>query len=270
MAHFVFCVPSVRLLLMAARSECANIGLTMNTTKFDMVLLLLIALWIGSVMPTIAQEKPIWRHEIIMSVSSGKMTDHSYCNWRNETKAAQHLGKMYESKLSFDDLDTRFNKTLAYFYHFNQYWAVGVMIGNANTNDEFHHWQPDDEKYVERWGQSEVGRFHSYAWYLLPTCKWYWHATRVVRLYSKVGLGAYWQRSSLHTNYDNTYLHNTIVRPTYQFTPFGIEFGRREVSFIMELGYGIQNILGIGLSYHFGSRLPTTTDKKEKSKQAKN
>lgn len=95
---------------------------------------------------------------------------------------------------------------------------------------------------------AKVGVTYDNYYTVMPIGKANWANWESVRLYSKLGLGvtvdAYRQSSAGERHY------NHDVNFAFQFSPIGIEIGRR-VNFFAEGGFGVQGIVQAGMRVRF-------------------
>lgn len=187
-------------------------------------------------------------------------------------------------QLGFDDLGycgfTEFGGAfgLRYFYHLNQWLALGGMAGYASVHDSFDH-VPGDcdsgshgaerDRYVpgNAWCHINAESF-----YAAPVVKASWWHLGALTCYSQaaVGLQYRYQWTTLYVPHYNPWPYWMFLMPyekiersslrsvhqlrlASQLTVFGMDLGRRHLHFFMELGYGIEGVFNMGLSYRFKS-----------------
>ncbi len=83
-----------------------------------------------------------------------------------------------------------------------------------------------------------------------------WLNTKYVNLYSKVGQGFYTWNYRLHEYQPNLYEiklpSNTFsdrIKYAYQFVPIGIEVGTKQYAGFLQVGLGMESVIGIGFRY---------------------
>lgn len=142
---------------------------------------------------------------------------------------------------------------MSYEYLINDRLSIGATAGWGKTWCKYHDYAIDE---VILWfipvkTHTTVDmRVRSNVFYLAPTAKYYWYKSDkdVIRLYSKLSLGALHHRTVTHWNVpaDKAGSTKTDWQVGYQLTPFGFEAGKGNFMIFTELGYGHQNVLNMG------------------------
>lgn len=154
---------------------------------------------------------------------------------------------------------------LRYYYHLNRWVAVGGMAGYAHAHDLLDHYYDGNPSNVPDYSSCDV---NTESFYLAPSVKASWWHSGALTCYSKGALGLqlrhHW--TTLHTprywpdgqTVKNNSIENRSLcdmrqwRLSGQFTAVGVDVGSRHLRFFAELGYGIEGVFNIGLSYRFG------------------
>jgi hypothetical protein len=136
----------------------------------------------------------------------------------------------------------------AFFYHLNRHVGVGLLGGKAF--DVYHY---------ENWDNWNFGSLRQTFTYVIPAIKYTWTDIPPGWVYSKVAVGAGRQHiwlsgwESKDEQWRDVVARYDVNRwqMAYQISPFCVEFGRRKVRYFLELGYGIEGFLNMGISFHF-------------------
>lgn len=206
-------------------------------------------------------------------------------NYRHELRAGIGIGNDHHLNSTQDQYINDFNLEegsaldfglgswqtsahLEYSYHINTRWAIGAVAGFASAkgngamlkwDDRFREEDPEDQNvfnYIingvvySLFGDTDI-KLHSKSQFLMPVVQYSWKSKDKFRLYSKVGLGA--QHYDMYvTSSRNSFpeKHENGIRLAYQLTPIGLETGGKRMRGYMELGYGKQGIINLGISYH--------------------
>ena len=162
---------------------------------------------------------------------------------------------------------------LRYFCHLNKWLAVGGVMGYAHVHDTFDHFYEDvkaeDNPNVLRDTWCNVS---TEAFYAAPAVKATWWRSGAVSFYSQGALGLQYRHQwvSAHVPHYNSWpywfffmpyerVDNVRLRSVHQWrlssqlSVVGMDFGGPRLRFFMELGYGIEGVFNMGLSYRFKS-----------------
>lgn len=197
---------------------------------------------------------PFFRHELRLSANFGNVFNNaSYDHFGQLVRESQHL---------IDDPDAfscglgaviNASISLSYFYHFNPQWSAGLIVGTGR--------RPYDDLVIENITSAQgndpnqplyAGHLNCTDWYFMPAAKLKWCFMSKSCLYSKAAFGAMSQHEYFAA--DNCNLFNDSRRTwhaAYQLSPVGVEMGSGSMRFFAELGYGMEGVVNIGMSYHF-------------------
>ncbi|MBR1682228.1 MAG: outer membrane beta-barrel protein [Bacteroidaceae bacterium] len=190
------------------------------------------------------------RHEfgLTWGISSRSDRAHRFSDYVEENQ--------YRYLLDKDHIDiVPFSLSGHYMYHFNDRLALGGLLSCCTTYEarvtrsiyEAPSTPQDRWRLVEERNGDILGNYFS----LMPMVKYTWLISKRVQLYSKVGLGGDVQWFRLQGAGCGT--HNDVkFQFGYQVTPVGIEFGKKTVRFFMEVGYGSEGIMMVGVNCHLG------------------
>ena len=143
--------------------------------------------------------------------------------------------------------------SLAYYYHLDRRWAVGLIAGTGGqcyeslaSREAAHGQQQESTTYA--------GDIYSTSWFFIPTVKLHWAFQPAIRFYAKCGVGAMSQHNWFDPadgfraaqSFDERTWHWA-----YQLSPVGIEMGKDRLRFYCELGYGHEGVLTMGFSTFF-------------------
>lgn len=157
---------------------------------------------------------------------------------------------------------SEFSAHAEYLYHFHKHWAIGGTFGAAGADTWAR--QPWDEKYKASLEYSPFDfvfggiiytlvpssdvDIKSRSYYAIPSVMYTWYDRRTFRLYSKAGLGIQYYRldvTSDHHLYPEK--HEDRWKLAYQVSCVGVETGGERMRGFVEIGYGKQGILNLGL-----------------------
>lgn len=146
---------------------------------------------------------------------------------------------------------------LNYYYHLNHTVAFGGYLGifNASETLGFHedYFYDNRQNTDIRRGYTDI-KGHSV--FLMPSSKLSWLNNRWCSLYSKLSAGLHFQSLYLDSEglseeeiapYDKSH-----VSLAYSVVPFGLEIGKRNIRWFMEVGIGSNTNFITGFSYRFG------------------
>ncbi len=136
-----------------------------------------------------------------------------------------------------------------YTYRFNHVVGLGATLAFDPANKTF-----SDPKMPDLGNICKVNQNNFVA---LLHLKINWLNTRVVAMYSKVGFGASFGKTSVVNNYPEIYEvtpSDKVANPRFAYTivPVGIELGNRQYAAVMQLGFGSEGFFSIGFRYGFG------------------
>ena len=201
------------------------------------------------------REQPPYHHEVRLSIGVGNVLD-KHCYQRMYNRACQSLG-LEEHDTWYCGLGAvaNFSANVSYFYHFNQRWAFGAIIGTGTQPYEELAYpsprqRPDDDFHR----QDYAGDMNATSCYFMPAAKWHWAFFKAARLYSKAGIGAMQQHNyftACRPTPDSRQMDERRWHLAYQFSPIGVEVGSRWLRFFAELGYGMEGVLNMGWSCYF-------------------
>ena len=152
---------------------------------------------------------------------------------------------------------------LRYFYHISPRVAVGAAFGRAWAYDGLE--TPLDPEDPDAYALSPYAHVHTRSTFAMPAVKYSWIHEDVYSLYSIAALGAQCSHTwaSIHTHEASLfpelrYEHHrqeVFNRKRWklapQLTALGFDAGGRHLRFFAELGYGVEGVVNIGLSYRF-------------------
>lgn len=81
---------------------------------------------------------------------------------------------------------------------------------------------------------------------VIPTFRFLYYSTDMVRLYSKIGIGL-----GFNIEYSDGRYLDTIVAPAWELTLFGISVGRRIFGYAEVLSFGATGMVSAGIGYRF-------------------
>ena len=146
---------------------------------------------------------------------------------------------------------------LNYYYHLNHTVAFGGYLGIFEASENLGF--PEDYFYDNhqntniRRGYTDI-KGHSV--FLMPSAKLPWLNNRWCSLYSKLSAGLHFQSLYL----DSEALSEEEIAPydkshvslAYSVVPLGLEIGKRNIRWFMEVGIGSNTNFITGFSYRFG------------------
>ena len=195
----------------------------------------------------------LYRHEVRLGIGLGNaMNGRAYDDLYDRTCRELNLSDDPDAFYCGLGAVVNASASLAYFYHLNERWALGLTIGTGGQPYESLA-RPAAAK-----GQGQettyAGDIYSTSWFFMPTVKLHWAFLPTMRCYSKVGLGALSQHNWFAPaddfrpaqRYDERTCHLA-----YQLSPIGIEVGQSWLRFFCELGYGHEGVLTMGFSTFF-------------------
>jgi hypothetical protein len=136
-----------------------------------------------------------------------------------------------------------FSLGLHYYYYLNQQWAIGIKYAYAHGETPYFNW---NEKGIT--GNCNVlMRSHL----MMAALKWQWQEYLSFHFYSKVATGI--QRRHVYCSFQDNKPHSDAPDdmkwlPAYQISPLCMEVGWKGVRFFLELGYGNEGVLSMGVS----------------------
>ena len=163
----------------------------------------------------------------------------------------------------------------SYYYHLNHDIAFGAMMAFTTrtssisgrykellySNPELY-WNPKEQEYVEYYRTEYTyrtwnkGSIKSKSFFFLPSMKWSYLNNSWCSLYMKVSIGMHYQQYIVDTggrpNSTGNDLDKNYLRFAYLLTPFGWGVGKQKVRGFLEIGFGSNTNLQIGLTYRFG------------------
>lgn len=224
---------------------------------------------VGCYKPVALNRRTDWhyRHEVDVLIGFGSSIADGI-HYR-QCRALQQLGFENSEYCGFPEYGGAVG--LRYFYHLNKWLAVGGMMGYAHAYDSYDHFyggiQAEVEPYVLRDTWCNVC---TEAFYAAPAVKATWWRSGALSFYSQGALGVQYrrQRVSAHIPYYNSWPYWLFLMPyekvdhaglrnvhqwrlAPQLTVAGMSLGGRHLRFFMELGYGIEGVFNIGMSYRF-------------------
>lgn len=125
-----------------------------------------------------------------------------------------------------------------YYYHFNDKIAIGGTVGYVSS------WYPYR---TDTWYEDDL---KAKSYYVMSSCKYYWFNSSWVRIYSSVALGLQYQKFYL-TVPDDKQKEEQHTHVAYHLTGAGVEIGKKNIRLQLQLGYGLEGIGGMGMSFHF-------------------
>ena len=153
--------------------------------------------------------------------------------------------------------------SIRYFYYLNPQLALGAIFGKASAYDDLE--TPYDPEEPDAYALSPYAHVHTKSTFFMPAMKYSWYRYNGLSFYCTAALGV--QRShtwsSVHTInaslYPELYYehHRQVVfnrkqwKLAPQLTALGFDFGGRHFRFFVELGYGVEGVFNMGLSYRF-------------------
>ena len=135
--------------------------------------------------------------------------------------------------------------TLEYFHHINPRLSFGGMFSYEHASaDIFSNWDKT---------QQNIGKEKSNYFTLMPAAKFEWIHKKTFSLYSKVGAGITFAKSTdKYTNQSSqaTKESDSDCYFNFQVSAVGVQFGKKVCGFT-EIGFGQQGILSAGVRYRF-------------------
>ena len=203
------------------------------------------------------RSQKLYHHELRIAGSLGNaMHNHSYNKMYDRVCQKMHLIDDPEAFYCGLGAVVNASVSLSYFYHFNQRWAFGLIIGTGNQPYEslaLDSTTPHQDQQGEA-STSFAGDMYATSWYIIPAFKLHWAFFNNTRYYSKVALGAMNQHNwfvSANSFRSTQRFDERSWHPAYQFSPLGFEVGPSKMRFFAELGYGMEGVLTIGFSTFF-------------------
>ena len=124
-----------------------------------------------------------------------------------------------------------------YFYHVSDVVGVGGIVAIG------------ERSYDMLRKEEKLGEGHDQYYTLMPAVKFNWLRKQHFGMYSKAAIGATLRHMSQDTNGDN--YTDTSAHINYQASLLGLEAGSPTVRGFLELGFGEQGIILLGMRYKF-------------------
>lgn len=182
------------------------------------------------------------RHEIRAGIGLGE--DPHYNHVVDDYKEAYDMreGGYY------DDLsaDYQFSAYVEYLYHLNTHFAVGGTFAySTQQGGDYEYGYYGESKY-------RCIRMNTHSFSLMPSVKATWLKVPHFSIYSRGAIGlAYYKLET-----DNATLvperSESHLTCRYQLSPLGLEVGGDHVRFFSEVGYGVEGICSLGITWKFG------------------
>jgi len=145
---------------------------------------------------------------------------------------------------------------LSYFYHINNDIAVGAMTAFTKDCDKYEEAYTIDNKTRYHNG----GDIKAKSIFLMPSLKWSCLKSNWFSLYVKASAGIHYEQMRFEPGdiplKDNEDYNEDKLWFAYLLTPLGWEAGSQKVRGFVELGFGSNFNLQIGLTYRFGRLEP--------------
>ncbi len=207
-----------------------------------------------------------YRHELRLMGGLGPYVENSsFRQRRGEVYSGIMLGPTHDVDCGFD---VSGGFSVEYFYHLDERWALGLAVGSAVSSealcDEKFEFDPEAVTLQD----GKLGTMRTTATYLLSALKFNWLFFNGGSFYSKAALGL--SRQHVWFTGNHPHVHYAIDESPYytytysrdydnrfwrlegQCTFVGIESGRAPLRFFAELGWGLQGVFNVGLSYNLG------------------
>lgn len=182
------------------------------------------------------EPKPYTHHEV--TVGYGLLPSTSFRNtfWTgnpNYVRSHDYVGSFF----------------VTYTYRFNQVVGLGATFAFDPANRSY-----SDKRYPDL---GEICKVKQNNFTTMVHLKINWLNTRVVAMYSKVGLGVTFGKMNTQNFYPDLYEiapSDLITNPrtAYSFVPVGIELGNRQYAAFMQVGFGAEGVFSLGFRYGFG------------------
>ena len=206
----------------------------------------------------VRREPRLYRHEIDLLAGLGT------CVWQGaHDRQVNHFRDMGMEHPSFCGIDVGgASWGIRYFYHISPRIAVGAAFGRAWAYDQLE--TPLDPVH-EVYAASPYVHVHTRSTFAMPAVKYSWIYSDVFSLYSMAALGAQYSHTwaSVHTieaslipeisyeHHRKEVFNQKRWKLAPQLTALGFDVGGRHLRFFAELGYGVEGVVNIGLSYRF-------------------
>lgn len=213
----------------------------MKTIFKEVPILLLFGLF--AFQPIAAQSK---RHEV--KIGFGVGDDTHYNKIINDYKKAYQLEDVGES---YDNFLADYNISIwaEYLYHFNNHLAVGGTAGYSKVDGCTY--------FTGAFSQAEEGNHKSidldtHTFFVMPSVKATWFNFTHVSLYSRGAAGLAHYQLTTENSQGIIPRDESRIKGIYQLSPVGVEVGGERVRFYSELGYGIEGVFSLGVTWQFG------------------
>ena len=151
---------------------------------------------------------------------------------------------------------------ISYYYHFNNYLAVGGAIAFTTYEESLSGDYRISVRYRTEYISKHLsgGDIEAKSILLTPSTKINYLNCKWCSLYFKLYVGLHLQRFSLDNGEiplkNDEYLSESKTSFVFMTTPFGWEIGKQKIRGFFEFGLGSNTNIQIGLTYRFGRMNP--------------
>ena len=218
---------------------------------------------------TTESKRSYYRHEISGNIGIGTLSGDRWFHFREQME--ERFALFHENGYSHATTPIGVRTGLRYMYSINKHMSVGCQFSFFSGDFDYDYYTKEEKVEIipgifniESREHDNPPSIQAKAFSTLPTVKW---------LYSKMfyvrgGIGVQYRKYSM----DASSIDASVLSPisdsqwlfAYQIVPFGVEFSLpgdefstvffKKVSpiyFHIELGYGVEGFLNIGLAYKF-------------------
>jgi len=197
--------------------------------KLKKLKLIILVLCLGIVSSAICQEENdiFTRHEISIGHGVFPSTSHSFPHYKNYNfSKGDYIGSFY----------------VAYTYKFNKVIGIGATFA---YDPNYYSIENTDKQTISRVRENVFsGVFH---------LKINWVRTKLVTMYSKVGMGFFYPATKIENFQPDTYEitegETDFSVVMFSAVPVGIEIGTKQYAGFLQVGYGMEGLFSIGFRY---------------------
>lgn len=217
------------------------------------VSILIAFLWATYMLPSIAQTR-YYRHEVNVSLTRMYLPKDQWDDYVDnvyEILLLEHQDGGY-MMLPLPN-GTSSNGTLfSYYYHMNQHIALGAITAFTSHSSSLSGGYQIGSTSSKILG----GRIRENSFFFMPSLKWLCLNSSWCSIYTKASIGLHYERFRTDVDIFMAEFNGDLNKKKYWFaylvTPFGWEVGKQKVRGFVELGFGSNFNLQIGLTYRFG------------------
>lgn len=239
--------------------------------RIDVLKTILICLFLACVKELSAQTDSAWfyRHEISAYVGFGSLSGDRWGSFRE--KIEERLALSFEHGYAHSTIPIGVRKGLRYMCSLNKQIAIGGQLSYFTGSLSYDHYTKEERVpiapnayFIEAKEYDNPPSIRAKSFSVMPSVKWSYSKY----FYARGGLGVqyrnFWIDASAIDASATSPIKDAQWLFAYQFVPLGVEVSMPDdetstfllkivspISLHIELGYGMEGILNIGLSYKF-------------------